>query len=189
MIDPANITNYERSDRELEEFFLFSILVAGKTAKTMARSLQHFLVRNHHGLGDDGPFLNIRLLGRKETQEELRRAGVGCWRLKGAGFYDAACSGVDLRHASAGVLESIVAVGRKTARYFIAHSRRDAGVAVLDRHVLRYLNELGYDVPSTTPSSRRKYEEVEQIALTEAKKAGMTSAEWDLWVWRRGSGN
>lgn len=39
MIDPNNFTNYGRTDHELEEMWLFSVAVAGKTAKTQARLL------------------------------------------------------------------------------------------------------------------------------------------------------
>ena len=43
MITPTNITNYNRTQAELEEFLMFAIIVAGKTAKTQAEKLNQFL--------------------------------------------------------------------------------------------------------------------------------------------------
>lgn len=43
MIDPKNITNFDRTDNELEEFALFAIAVAGKSAKTIAPALDRTL--------------------------------------------------------------------------------------------------------------------------------------------------
>ena len=43
MIDPYNITNYNRTQNELEEFLLFCIVVAGKTAYIQSRKLDEFL--------------------------------------------------------------------------------------------------------------------------------------------------
>ena len=43
MIDPYNITKYDRTQNELEEFLLFCIVVAGKTAYIQSRKLDEFL--------------------------------------------------------------------------------------------------------------------------------------------------
>ena len=43
LIDPYKITNYKRSKNELEEFLLFCIVVAGKTAYIQAGKLEQFL--------------------------------------------------------------------------------------------------------------------------------------------------
>ena len=42
-IDPYNITNFQRSDAELELFLLFCIVVAGKTAYIQSEKLDLFL--------------------------------------------------------------------------------------------------------------------------------------------------
>ena len=44
MINPYQITNYNRRSSELEEFLLFCIVVAGKTAYIQAQKLEDFLV-------------------------------------------------------------------------------------------------------------------------------------------------
>ena len=43
LIDPYKITNYKRSKNELEEFLLFCIVVAGKTAYIQSQKLDEFL--------------------------------------------------------------------------------------------------------------------------------------------------
>jgi hypothetical protein len=43
MIDPSDITKFDRTDEELELFWLFSTIVAGKTAATHTRLLEKFL--------------------------------------------------------------------------------------------------------------------------------------------------
>ena len=40
MIDPYKITNYNRTESQLQEFLLFCILVAGKTAYIQAKKLE-----------------------------------------------------------------------------------------------------------------------------------------------------
>jgi hypothetical protein len=44
MIDPYNITNYNRTEGELQKFLLFCIVVAGKTAYIQAQKLEEFLL-------------------------------------------------------------------------------------------------------------------------------------------------
>lgn len=43
MINPYDITNYSRSESELQELLMFCILVAGKTAYIQAQKLEQFL--------------------------------------------------------------------------------------------------------------------------------------------------
>ena len=43
-IDPYKITDYHRSDKDLELFLLFCIVVAGKTAYIQADKLDQFLI-------------------------------------------------------------------------------------------------------------------------------------------------
>lgn len=48
MIDPNNVTNYERTQKELEEFILFAVLVANKNS-THAAKAPDFLLRTKEG--------------------------------------------------------------------------------------------------------------------------------------------
>ena len=63
MIDPYNITNYNRTEAELQELLMFCILVAGKTAYIQAGKLEQFLdsIKSRLNLSDKiKPFDIIR---------------------------------------------------------------------------------------------------------------------------------
>jgi len=55
MIDPSNITNFDRTDGELEEFALFAPAVAGKTADVQASKVNELLQRLEMELGEGKP--------------------------------------------------------------------------------------------------------------------------------------
>ena len=160
MITPTTITNYNRTEAELEEFLLFAILVAGKKAEMQAKKLDSFLFQS--GLCKMTPFeaiehllklgesryytignnpLVICMKGHKLGQyKRLYNAFKGILKFKG-----------NLKNVTIEQLESVNGIGSKTARFFILHSRPDAKVAVLDTHILKWLNEKGYKVPKATP--------------------------------------
>ena len=187
MINPEIITNYDQTDRELEEFLLFWICAAGKNGRTAARCLEGLLndINGH----DIGPFNAIKIWGyyeHPETQEGwpemLRNNGIGCFNSKAKTMFQLATSGLDLRTCTASDLESIHGIGPKTARCFLLHSRENAQVAGLDTHMLKYLKSLGHDVPKSTPTGK-KYLTLEKTVLSLAKEAGMTPADFDLKIW------
>ena len=92
---------------------------------------------------------------------------------------------IDLKTVSAAELEQVFGIGPKTARFFILHTRRNAEVACLDTHILRYMREeLGIRTPKSTPSGK-KYLELEQAFLAHAKELGRDVAELDLDIWTR----
>lgn len=85
-------------------------------------------------------------------------------------------------------LEKIHGIGPKTARFFVLWTREDPGdYAALDVHILRWLREQGYDAPKQTPSGR-KYRELEQAFVAEAKKQGKTPKQLDAEIWEKYSG-
>ena len=64
------------------------------------------------------------------------------------------------------------------------HSRRDSKCAGLDTHILKFLRSKGHEVPISTPGSKKKYLEVEQVFLKYAQASGETVADFDLNIWR-----
>lgn len=44
LINPADVIDYNRDDKQLELFWLFSCVVAGKTASTQAKLLDKFML-------------------------------------------------------------------------------------------------------------------------------------------------
>ena len=189
MIDPYNITNFNQTDEQLEESLMFWILAAGKTAKVAAASLERFLNKlEEYG---DTPFARVKRahtldsLGLAEPiAETLRKVGVGCFNQKAETIMFAAFSGFNLRNCTTDELELIKGIGPKTSRCFILHSRKDARVAGLDTHILKFLKSKGHDVPDSTPSSKKKYAELEELFLKYADEAGKPAAEFDLEIWK-----
>lgn len=186
MIDPTKITNYNRTESELEEFLVFAILVAGKTAKTQAKKLEQFLsTTKEFGLPSGttaleyisylskGNYLSSVMVNCKLGQyNRLEKAFEGILQFKGK-----------LKTISVSELESISGIGSKTARFFVLHSQKDARVACLDVHILKWLREQGYSAPKQTPTKKR-YAILEAIFLTEAWKREMNPADLDLMIWK-----
>lgn len=181
MIDPNDVINYNRTQDELEEFWLFCILVAGKTAKTQAKILDKLL---------DGkntkPFSKIqKLIKSGKLIDRFKQVGTGQYNRLYKSFEQSVnAKDIDWKTVTVERLEKIHGVGPKTARFFVTFSQKTDDYAVLDTHMLKYLGSLGYDVPQTTPSGK-KYLELEQAFIFEAKKSGKSVAEFDLDIWRR----
>lgn len=186
MINPTTITNYNRTEAELEEFLVFAILVAGKTAKTQAKKLEQFLsTAKEFGLPSGttaleyisylskGNYLSSVMVNCKLGQyNRLEKAFEGILQFKGK-----------LKTISVSELESVSGIGSKTARFFVLHSQKDARVACLDVHILKWLREQGYSAPKQTPTKKR-YAILESIFLTEAWKREMNPADLDLMIWK-----
>jgi len=180
MIDPNNITNFNSTEKELQEVLLFWVCVAGKTASTMARGLDKLL----NSLKGNSPFEKIKNIGAGKLPQTLKKFGIGCYNLKAKSLWELVNSNLDLRTCSAEDLENIYGIGPKTARCFIIHSRRNANCAGLDTHILKFLRSKGHNVPKSTPSTKKQYKKFEDLFLGYAKKSGQSIAEFDLNIWR-----
>lgn len=189
MIDPKNITKFDNSTEELEETILWWILAAGKNAITASRCLEKFLVEIHDlfETKERKPFCCLRKLEKDQICNYLKKNGVGCYTNKSRSFFEISRSYLDLKKCTAFELEKIYGIGMKTSRCFIIHSRKNAKYAGLDVHLLRYLKDQGYDVPSQTPN-KKNYLKLEKIFLDIVEKAKMTVADFDLMIWKQYSG-
>ncbi len=183
MVDPDNITDYNRTDRELEEFMVFAICAAGKNANTTAKILNDIF--DAAELVVEMP---ISFLARKKNLPDyLKKKGIGCYNNRAKTIHELdktiKMEGYFLRSASIDDLEAIHGIGPKTARFFIMHSRRDQRVAALDTHILKELKANGIDVPKSTPPAGKRYNELEKEFIKLADKAGKHVADYDLEVW------
>ncbi len=179
LIDPSIVTNFNRTDAELELYWLFCQVVAGKTARTQAKALERFLLIEDLAT----PFDCIRSMIAKDTlRSNLESARLGQYKRLTRGFTESLA--LDLRKDDVNRLKEIKGVADKTSRFFLIHSRPNQNIAVLDRHVVKYLGTLGYDVPVGTPSPKQ-YPVLEQAFLAEAIKANMTPADFDLMLWNQ----
>ena len=184
MVDPTKITDFCRSDNDLQEFFLFTVGVAGKTASVIAVKIDQFLKLDR---SDITPFEKIRRMSRTHSLGmNLMYVKLGKYAILTDCYKQVVNSGIDLRNCSIEDLEKFPGVGPKTSRFFHLHSRPNQVIACLDTHVLSYLQELGHSVPKSAPSGR-KYMELERIFLSHARDLGRDPAELDLAIWNQRS--
>lgn len=185
LVDPTNVINYERTNAELELWWLFSLVVAGKTATTQARLLNNFL----ESLPDawpNTPFERINASyerGRDFLMGKLKESRLGQYNRLYPAFVQSLA--LDLRNATIDDLEAIHGVGPKTARMFLMMSREGVRHAALDTHVLKHLNANGIAAPKSTPPAGKKYRELEEAFLQLADRSNMSVAEYDLMVWKK----
>ncbi len=182
MVDPWNITNYDRGEAELEELLLFCVSVAGKSAGMIAAALDEFLA-SHPG---KSPLDKVRrLIRRDELLLAIKASRLGKHTRLTRAYGELAAAKLDLTTCTCEQLEGIHGIGPKTSRFFIVHTRADQQLAVLDTHILRYMKSLGYsDIPASTPTGKR-YLKIEQDFLALASREGRDIAEFDLWIWRQ----
>lgn len=193
--DPDTLTPIpKRTYGELEEFVVFCVCVAGKTARVVRRCLDKFwdgviqeLHRRgefaaHEWWGKKGPFAILREYTISQIGVRLRDAGIGCHGMKASALHELSHSDFDLHEVTVEQLESVHGIGPKTARFFIMFSRPNARYACLDTHILAWLRGRGIDAPKSTPSSGRKYRQLEAQFLNMVPE-GMTPAEFDLQIW------
>lgn len=191
IIDPNNITDFGRGQYGLESFWIFAICVAGKRADQTSTKVQQFIenLKSYADPGDwQSPIKMIVLCNQQRmTTHELKKVKMGQYDRIGRALVHSAelvfGGTIDLRTCTPQDLEQVMGVGPKTSRFFIMHSRADAEVAALDTHILRWLQDIGYDAPKSTPQSGIAYELLEQTFLQEAARRNMKPADLDLKVW------
>ena len=123
MIDPYNITKYDRTTAELEEFLLFSIAVSDNNLVATSKMLNNLLLSL--GLNDTfSPFDLLTYMTNKGLALKLKSCGIGgFYNHRAKAFLSASKSGIDLHNCSVGQLEEIHGIGRKTSHFFIMHTR------------------------------------------------------------------
>ncbi len=183
MITPTTITNFNRTEEELEEFLMFAILVAGKGAEQQAKKLNAFLKRSMHENAGK-PFQHIQhLLDWGWLELRMREFKLGQYKRIGHAFTEILKFKGRLKNVTIEELESIKGIGSKTARFFILHSRPNQRVAVLDTHILKWMGALGINVPKATPP-KKKYGELEEKFIALADERKMSIADLDLHIWK-----
>lgn len=177
-INPERITDFNRTDAQLENYLLFAIAVAGKKAEPIAKKI-NTLVETFDGR----PMNRFRSCNADEIDaiwhgldlgpyEKMWRATLGVRNL-------------DLRTCTIADLENVYGIGPKTSRFFILHSRPAQRQVVLDVHVLRWLRqEFGMKTPEGTPNGQRYLDlEAQACDLIAARYPDKTFAEIDLNAW------
>lgn len=184
-IDPTKITNFTRTDSELQAFILFVGLVAGKNSDIASRVLSHLLNKRK----DQTPFAYLSELGEIGIQNALVASKSGQYtRLT---KFIMGVMKLDLRNCSFEELTAVHGLGLKSASFFLLHSRTGWKGCVLDTHILAWLRNHGVeDAPKATPQNIKKYEELSQkwLFLSAIHYPHLSPADRDLFVWMAQSG-
>lgn len=182
MIDPFKIPDVFTQDY-LEEFILFSICVANKPALRTAEKLDGFLKEIPH----KSPFFAIGMMIATHSLDTfLKKHRMGQYKRISKAFRQV--TKLDLKNLTVESLESVHGIGPKTARLIMLYLKPNSGVVPLDTHVLKFLGELGYTVPKSTPTGKR-YEQLEAAFVAEAVKRNMTVKQLDTVVWQTMASN
>ena len=185
MINPSQITDFNRGPYELQEFLLFCISVAGKNAVTQAQKLEEFLA-GRSSLNVT-PFAHVRTLDAEgRLRSEMERVKLGKYGLLVPGFRAAALLDDRLTQVDRKELAELPGVGLKTASFFLLHSRPAQRLAVLDTYVLKFIGRTHPKMvlPPTSPQRLHRYLELESVFLGECLKSGqLDPAQADLNCW------
>lgn len=183
LTDPNFPIIFDRTQEELEENLLFCVVVAGKKASTQIRLLHSFLNSGSPGLS---PFDKIRAMNSEGSlSQNLMNSRLGQYTRLVCCFRALISSDINLSNCTVEDLEAIHGIGPKTARFFMTCNREDVRHAVIDTHLLKYMNQyMGVDVPSTTPGSQREYSRLEKLYLDHVDSLGVNPAELDLAIWK-----
>ena len=191
MIDPYNITKYDRTQNELEEFLLFCIVVAGKTAYIQSRKLDEFLTSLNKRLmmpENVNPFQSLKSANQHGILlEEILKAKLGQYKKIYNGFKYITEREYDLTRMNPDLLERIPGVGMKTSRFFLLHSdiNYKDKIAILDTHILKFIKENIDDrAPKSTPTIRVTYKYWEDLFLYWCELNNKNVADFDLEVWK-----
>jgi len=160
------------SEVELEWHLIYAIVVAGKSAR-FANVVIARLKEIHLARGEGSPINHL-----VAHPEDLRAANAGRYGILEKAFLEFSRRQPELRTCHPRELERIPGIGPKTSRFFVVWTRPEARFAVLDRHVLRWMN-------ARPPKTVREYEELEREFLEEADRRGQTPRELDLEIWRK----
>jgi thermostable 8-oxoguanine DNA glycosylase len=178
-IKPERITDYNRTDEELQAFLIFAIAVAGKQANAVSTKVNKML-----SSWGTAPFDYLRS-NRNKIEDIMRGWKMGPYEKRMVPAMNAIID-MDLRSCTTADLESIMGVGPKTSRFFILHSRPNQEYVVLDVHLLRYLKRefRMKKIPKGTPSGNR-YLDIEGKAIEKIKSRypEMSFADFDLNAW------
>ena len=186
MINPAEVTNYNRTQDELQEFLLFCINVAGKKSSIEAPKLEVFIQRAKDITKETSPFNCIKkLIKLGRLQEIMHWAKLSPYKQRYNSYVDAVKLG-DLQKVTLNRLLQVAGIGLKTARFFLSHSREDFDEPMLDTHILQFLRDNGYKgAPKSTPSNLGVYNYYANIFKMFARVSGKSVTDLDLEIWKQ----
>lgn len=191
MVNPYDITNYNRTKNELQEFILFTIVVAGKTAYIQAQKLDQFLnsINTRLMMPDNiSPFQSLKsAYDNGILLEEIHKAKLGQYKKIYSAFLYIIEHDINLNRTTPVELELIPGVGMKTSRFFLLHSDMNYkdNIAILDTHILKFIKEnIDNRAPKSTPTNSNTYKYWEDLFLMWCDENKKDTAEFDLEIWK-----
>jgi thermostable 8-oxoguanine DNA glycosylase len=174
------------SDKYEKEYFLiFSIIVAGRNAKMAVEKTWRLL---EFTWGEETPFDLIKhYIDHKTLVQKLKTLKIGQYTRIEKALRD--IINLNVETCTLDDLLACHGVGNKTSRFFLLNTRKNANYAVLDTHVLKWLNSLfgnWMNVPKSTPTSGSRYALWEYKAIQAMKKEypERTLAQADFEIWK-----
>jgi len=139
--------------------------------------------------------LDLNLLSVRNFERLLKLAGVRFWGKKAEYIYEALRNfkiveralKLESQLARDHLVRNIRGLGYKEASHFLRNvGRKD--VAIIDRHILRWLNERGYlsEIPKTMTA--KLYKDIENTLRKIAEEREKSLAELDLILWFQKTG-
>jgi len=193
-VNPADIPEV-MTRANLEWWILFTIAVAGKTAKQIEKKMRAFFDLEPRRLNDGDPippFTIVEIMIQNgELGRNLRKVKLGKYTLLNKGFRKAITLDLDLL-ASADfphaldLLTVVPGLGPKGARMILMYAfpHHQNQWVVLDTHILRWLREQGIaDVPRATPPEGRTYKRLEREFKVLADARNLTTRQLDTDIW------
>ena len=185
-INPKKITDFNRSQADLELFAVFAVCVAGKKAQQTADKVNEHFRDVQTPTKQLTPFETIKsLIGANIFGGYLQHARFGQYKRIYRALRDLAESSIDLKTCTVEDLEAIHGIGPKTSRFIIMHSRPNQRLATLDTHILRWMRDQGIETPKATPQSKKLYKELEDKFLTLCDKCAILPSQLDLKIWKQ----
>ncbi|HET7318080.1 MAG TPA: hypothetical protein VFK23_02975, partial [Nitrospirota bacterium] len=180
-----------KGDRAVFEELCYCILTAGSSAKMGMRTVE--------ALRD---FLHTGSL--KELQARARAGRVRFWRVRPSYIvatreYLRSTCGMKLKKTLASITcpdarrdflaknKRIKGIGYKEASHFLRNIGY-SGYAILDKHIVNSLCDLGVIKTRKPPSGRDEYLTIERSMMRFAKKLGIDMDHLDLLLWSRKTG-
>lgn len=191
---------YDEDDDTKQRMLLLGLFVAGKNAGVQEVKLDRFLAN----LKEQAPAAGMTHFDRLAcVHNSPRKVGLTASLLavKSGQYlrlFNALASIVELTGDIPGwwltldrdeLCASVKGLGMKTASFYLQFTRRGQRVACLDTHILAYMREngIGTDVPSATPTLRRKYLALEEAFLRHCDSLSREPAELDFEIWLKRS--
>ncbi len=191
MINPKKVTDYNRNQWQLQEWLLYCVCVAGKKSEIESPKVRKFCLDPRFGFGLL-PFEFIRKsLGVSSCEHDglmqaLKKHKIAPYQQRYNSFKDiVTLLPDDLSKVTIDDLQEVRGISTKTSRFFLTHSREDFDEPILDTHILRYLKDVGYDVPDSTPQNPSVYAKVAGIFKRLANFEGKSVTDFDLEVWTK----